>query len=91
MEIRCEECDIIFEKKTKNQRYCCPKCKRAGGRRKARERYYQTEKYLSRQRAKEKQTLADINSKAREAGMTYGKYMAQEYGKLVKVERRKEK
>ena len=59
MEIRCEECDIIFKKKTKNQRYCCPKCKRAGGRR-----------------------------KARETGMTYGKYIAQEYGKQVKFERR---
>ena len=78
----------IFIKQNYNQRYCCDECRRKGNQRKARERYRQQ---IAAKQKNKKPTLADINSKARAAGMTYGKYMAQEYGKQVKVERRKEK
>ena len=88
MEIRCEECGLIFEKQTKNQRYCCEECSKLGNNRKSRERYRMQK---AAAKGKEKQTIADINRKAREAGMTYGQYMAKEYGKMVKVERSKEK
>lgn len=90
IEASCEECGKIFAKKTTNQRYCCPECQRAGRRRKARE-YYLLEKRTKKAKGKKRPpSLTEINKKARAAGMTYGKYMAKEYGKLVKVERRKE-
>lgn len=90
LEAKCEYCDLIFEKKKNNQRYCCPECSKAGRLRKSRD-YHRAER-LAKQKQKEnkKPTLSDINQRARAAGMTYGKYMAQEYSKQVKVERRKE-
>lgn len=89
IEAMCEECGLIFEKKTNNQRYCCPECKKIGQRRKSRER--QRAKYVKKGQAKKKKppSLAEINQSARAAGMTYGQYMAQEWGKQVKVERSK--
>ena len=87
MEIRCENCGLIFEKQHHNQRYCCDECRRKGNRRKTKERYKQQK--AVRKIKNKKPTLSEINNKARAAGMTYGKYMAQEYGKQVKVERRK--
>ena len=92
IEAACEECGIIFDKKTNNQRYCCPECKKIGQRRKARE-YYRAH-YVPKGQAEEKKkppSLTEINQKARAAGMTYGQYMAKEWGKQVKVERSKGK
>jgi len=90
IEASCQECGKIFVKQTNNQRYCCEECKRIGQRRKSRE--YQKMNYVRKGQPKKKRppSLAEINQRARAAGMTYGKYMAKEYGKLVKVERRKE-
>lgn len=88
IEMRCGNCGLIFEKQNYNQRYCCDACRRKGNSRKSKERYRLQK--IAKQKNK-KPTLADINNKARAAGMTYGKYMAQEYGKQVKVERRKGK
>lgn len=92
IEAACEECGIIFDKKTNNQRYCCPECKKIGQRRKSRE-YYRAH-YVPKGQAEEKKkppSLTEINQKARAAGMTYGQYMAKEYGKQVKIERSKGK
>ena len=44
IEAACEECGIIFDKQTNNQRYCCPECKKIGQRRKSREYYYKVVK-----------------------------------------------
>lgn len=86
IEATCEACGKIFVKNTYNQRYCCPACQRTGTRMKARE--YQRELYAKKRQAKKKKppSLTEINQKARATGMTYGKYMAKEYGKLVKVD-----
>lgn len=89
LEAKCEECGLIFEKKRNNQRYCCPECSKAGRLRKSRENHRAARLAKQRQAKNRKPTLSEINQKARAAGMTYGKYMAQEYGKQVKVERRK--
>lgn len=91
IEVRCENCGLIFEKQHHRQAYCCDACRQQGKRRKQTERYRQLKELNQSKRKNKKPTLADINSKARAAGMTYGKYMAQEYGKQVKVERRKGK
>ena len=88
MEVRCGYCDLIFEKQNYNQRYCCDKCRRQGSLKRQKERYRQQKAVKQKNK---KPTLSDINSKVRAAGMTYGQYMAQEYGKQVTVERRKEK
>lgn len=87
IEATCEQCGQVFVKKTYNQIYCCPACQRKGQRRKAKEDYYQ-EKCSKKSKAKKKKppSLIEINKKARAAGMTYGQYMAKEYGKLVKVD-----
>ena len=92
IEAACEECGIIFEKQANNQRYCCEECKKIGQRRKSRE--YQRAKYVKKGQAEEKNkppSLTEINQRARAAGMTYGQYMAKEYGKQGKVERSKGK
>lgn len=90
MEVRCENCGLIFEKQHHNQHYCCDACRRQAYRRRQRERYMQQKELNQKSRKNRKPTLSEINQKARAAGMTYGEYMAQEYGKQVKVERRKE-
>ena len=89
MEISCENCGLIFEKQNYNQHYCCDACRRQGNKRKSQERYRQQKALNQRKKKNKKPTLSEINQRARAAGMTYGKYMAQEYGKQVKVERRK--
>lgn len=90
IEIRCDGCGLIFEKQNYNQHYCCDECRRQGYLKKQRERYRQQKALKQKMQKNKKPTLSEINQRARAAGMTYGKYMAQEYGKQVKVERRKE-
>ena len=88
IEASCQECGLIFVKQRNNQRYCCEECKIAGRRRKSRE-YWRAHYAREGQPQKKKAlSLAEVNEKARAAGMTYGQYMAKEQGKRIKVRRK---
>ena len=86
IEATCEECGLVFVKKTYNQIYCCPACQRKGQRRKSKDYWQQYSNKAKAKKKKKPPSLIEINQKARAAGMTYGQYMAKEYGKLVKVD-----
>lgn len=97
IEIACKECGSVFMAKRHNASYCCDECRHKGKLKrnaKSRQRRQEEEKKQREQekkvkKRKRKSSLAVVNERARAAGMTYGKYMAQEYAQMVKVERRK--
>ena len=91
IEAYCQECGKTFTKRRSNQRYCCEECCRLGTLRRNRASYnrrYAEAKKKGKGKKKKLSTLAEINQLARDAGMTYGKYMALQYGKLVRVRRK---
>lgn len=76
----CEECGKSFLANRKHGKYCCEECRREGNRRKVREssRIYYARKKLSHAARPDggKMSLAEINQKARDEGMSYGPYVA---------------
>lgn len=80
-------CPVCGGKVTaKNRKYCSPKCSKEGYRR--RQAKYSIEKYHKDKRIKEdgkpkeERPIETLARKAREAGMTYGQYVALEYAKI---------
>lgn len=77
MKRNCKHCGTPFEGKYNAQKYCCQECANIGKINSHRERQREqrqkarVEKELSRST-----TLADIAVEARNAGMSYGKYVA---------------
>lgn len=86
-EIRiCPVCGKEFTDRTR--KYCSPKCSKEGYRRRQADysiKRYHTEKE-SRQgeagRTKKLSPLEEISRRAREAGMSYGQYVALEYARI---------
>lgn len=99
IEKACKECGSTFMAKRHNTSYCCEKCKHKGKlknnaasrqrRLEEEKRQKEQEEKARKKKRKRKSDLAAVNERARAAGMTYGKYMAQEYAQMVRVERRK--
>lgn len=86
-EIRtCPVCGMEFTDRTR--KYCSPKCSKEGYRRRqlkySKERQHEEkENQLRRtEKPKEKSQLERLAKEAREAGMTYGQYVALEYAKI---------
>lgn len=84
----CPVCNMEFEPKTSNQKYCCYKCREQIKIKDAEERrkiFWQevkdeNEKIKKKNyRKKPKQTVVDVAVLARQHGMTYGQYVAQMY------------
>ena len=78
--IRCEHCGREFLADRAYTKYCSYECKEAV--KKARRKDY-NKKYKKNKKAdktdKGRTSLTDINRMAREAGMSYGQYVAQKY------------
>lgn len=75
-ERQCEFCGKSFIAKKSNGRYCSNECARKGYKERAKE-YYREKKMEQERQAKGKLTVTEITKKARQAGMSYGKYVAQ--------------
>lgn len=85
-EIRtCPVCGREFTDRTR--KYCSPKCSKEGYRR--RQAKYSIEKYHKDKRVKEdgkpkeERPIEALARKAREAGMSYGQYVALEHTKRI--------
>ena len=65
----CAECGKTFSIRTWNQKYCCEECVKRSYKATRERGSIHTEN-------KPKETLAEVSQKAREQGLTYGKYMA---------------
>lgn len=86
-EIRiCPVCGKEFIDRTR--KYCSPKCSKEGYRRRqlkySIDRYHEEKENQLREtkKPKEKSQLERLAREAREAGMTYGQYVALEYAKI---------
>lgn len=67
---KCDVCGELFLTYRENVKYCCDDCRQEGYRRRAMERD------ASKKAKKEAMsTLAETNQAARDAGMSYGKYV----------------
>ena len=72
----------------RNRKYCCEECSKKGyirnqiKRNKEREQRLEETKEKRDGRRRTKSPLEEIARKAREAGMTYGQYVALEYAKI---------
>ena len=75
---KCAYCKKDFYAKTHQTKYCCMKCKRAAQSQRDKERA-EDPSYLKKTDNKPKSNINEINRKAREAGMSYGKYVAMKY------------
>ncbi len=71
---RCEFCGKEFEGEH-NRVYCCDECKKQGYREKDRRKRAE-----NKRKRKSNQELTDVAALAKEAGMTYGQYVARIYG-----------
>lgn len=80
----CLECskEFILLKDGAGKKYCCEACRIKCNKRKASERWHNVYKYAKQVKrepkikpAKKTNNIAEIQRKAREAGMSYGKYM----------------
>ena len=69
---KCGWCGKAFETGRNNQFYCSAECSQA---RKKQTRIEWKTKEAARPKARYVESLAEINQKARDAGMSYGKYM----------------
>ena len=62
----CQYCGKEFISQNPHAKYCCEKCRRE---------YYKSKPKPVVENEVKKKTLAEINEEARNAGMTYGKYV----------------
>ena len=85
MKKKCEICGVKFETHRKNAKYCSDACRKEANRKN------NAEKNKSPYEKKEERRLdhlAEINQRAREAGMSYGKYVGMLYLEEMKRRRR---
>lgn len=84
----CPICGKEFLTKIKKTKYCSEECRREKERRRA-IKQWEEKKAEQQKKKKEKHIpqLDELNRRAREAGMTYGKYMAEKYKERLKNER----
>ena len=80
---KCECCGENFYAAKRSVKYCSDPCRREMMRQQARER----NKSPYEKREKKMDRIAEINQKARDAGMSYGKYVGMLY--LEELKRRK--
>lgn len=73
---KCKCCGIEFDSTKQNRRYCSDECKKKI----SRERKRRKKEYVTKPNA----AVIDIAVKAREAGMTYGQYVARMGGEHEK-------
>lgn len=81
----CPVCGKEFTEK--NRKYCSHECSNEGYRRRqakcSKERYHaEKERLKEAGKVKKESPLQEMARKAREAGMTYGQYVALEYGRI---------
>lgn len=69
---KCEICGEIFLTYRKDSKYCSDDCRAEANRRRGQERH---ERDRNKKKQKPMSTLAETNQRAREAGMSYGKYV----------------
>ena len=79
MKIKCKCCGKYFEHHNYCKKYCSPECTKAA-RKKREQQYWEDKKEQQYDEKKDpKSALSEINSLARAAGMSYGKYVAMKY------------
>lgn len=78
---KCEYCKKDFYAARHNTKYCGPACMKAAQKERDKERYEAQRKEL------ERPSLAEVNRMAREAGMSYGKFVAMQYAKEREIKR----
>lgn len=76
---KCVICGKIFKPKTHNQKTCSAKCKLK--RHEQQNKKTRAEKVKPKRKRNRESELAKINRLAKESGMTYGQYMAEQYKK----------
>ena len=77
---KCVYCDKEFYADRHQTRYCSMKCRRAAQEQRNKERDKEQENYIEKTDNKpHTSNLLEINRRAREAGMSYGKYVAMQY------------
>lgn len=83
IKVICKECGKEFEAKDSRQKYCSNECYRIASKRRARESYKKPEHKQHEMPVIKKESannaLVEMAIRAREAGMTYGKYVAMLY------------
>lgn len=70
---KCDYCKKDFYAANHNKKYCSKECMKAAQKERDKARYEEKKKEL------ERPTLTEINRRAREAGMSYGQYVAMKY------------
>lgn len=73
---KCKLCGKPFLTANLNTKYCSPDCKKEARKRMEHQRW---EDEKGRRCRKKPSTLSETNRLAREAGMSYGKYIAMKY------------
>ena len=79
--LQCEECGAEFVPMYVQQRFCCKECQWKSELRRRQEKYPMVNARRREERRRKKQgrsfeSIAEVQMKARAAGMTYGKYLA---------------
>ena len=77
--IRCEHCGREFLSDRANRKYCSYECKEAVKKAQRRDYNKKRRKKTDKKTDKCRTSLTDINRIARETGMSYGQYVAQQY------------
>ena len=73
----CEICGGKFAAARRTVKYCSDVCRKEGNRRNAAER--SRSPYDKTEKEKRPDRIAEINKLAREAGLSYGQYVAKQY------------
>lgn len=73
----CKYCGNRFSTHRSNAKYCCERCRYEAKKKMDRESYKSP--HIQEQPKNKNANLIEINRRAREAGMSYGKYVAQKY------------
>lgn len=82
---QCLICGMTFEG-IHNQRFCCVECSKRAAH-ENQKRYKRERARKRRQAALKVDVLAEDAVAAKEKGMSYGKYKAEEFAKTIKIER----
>lgn len=77
---KCEYCKKDFYADRHQTRYCSMKCRRAAQEQRKKEKEKEQNNYIEKTDKKpHKSNITEINRMAREAGMSYGKFVAKMY------------
>lgn len=88
-EKECPVCKRIFITGTDNQHYCSKECQREGSlnNNRIKGKIYRERKKAEREMPNKAEDLAKADAKAREAGMSYGKYYEKLYIEQMRVKK----